>query len=298
MRRSIPGLIVALILLTWISGCRCRPSSRGELQDAGAPAGDATAGSVRPAIRLISLMPSGTEVVAALGATDLLVGVDDYSKFPAEISGLPKIGSYLAPNVEAILALRPTLVIVDDVHGRAATALRGAGIDTLPCAVHSLADVKTALAAVGDRLGRAREAEAVVARIEAAIDRARERRPARRPRVLAVIDREAGGLGNLIAAGPGSWVDELLAIVGVENVLSRSGVRYPKISIEEVLRSAPDVILDLSFPARTEITAWNRVAVPAVRDRRVIGLHEPYLTAPSPRVEPALRDLRTALRLE
>ena len=75
-------------------------------------------------------------------------------------------------------------------------------------------------------------------------------RPAKRPRVLAILDREAGGLGNLVAAGPGSWIDELLAITGGENVLAGSGVRYPKVSMEEVLRGRPDVILDLSFAAR------------------------------------------------
>jgi len=113
--------------------------------------------------------------------------------------------------------------------------------------------------------------------------------------VLAVIDREAGGLGSLVAAGPGSWVDELLAVVGGDNVMLASGLRYPKISLEEVLRGAPDVILDLSYAARSGVAPWQAVDVPATRARRVIELHRPYLVAPSPRVAQALADLAQAI---
>src|SRR5579862_6393211 len=87
-------------------------------------------GDLPPGERVVSLTPSATEVVAALGEAKLLVGVDDYSTFPPEVAALPKIGSFLSPNLEAIVRLRPTLVIVDDIHGQAASALQGAGIAT------------------------------------------------------------------------------------------------------------------------------------------------------------------------
>ncbi|HSK00563.1 MAG TPA: helical backbone metal receptor [Kofleriaceae bacterium] len=247
------------------------------------------------ALTAVTLMPSGTEVMAALGATELLIGVDAYSDYPPEVRRLPKVGSFLSPDLEAIVRLRPSLVIVDDVHGPAAAALRDAGLETVACAVHALPDVKRALRTVGARIGKAAEAERVVHEIDAALDAAAARRPARRPRVLAVIDREAGGLGSLVAAGPGSWVDELLAVVGGDNVLLASGVRYPKISLEEVLRGAPDVILDLSYAARGGLGPWRAVDVPATRTGRVIELHRPYLVAPSPRVTAALADLERAI---
>jgi iron complex transport system substrate-binding protein len=240
--------------------------------------------------RVVSLTPSATEVVAALGATDLLVGVDDYSKYPPEVTSLPKVGSFLSPNLEAIVRLRPTLVIVDDVHARTAGALHEAGVSTVECAIHSLPDVKSALSSVGARLGKSDNAAHVIASIDAALDDAASHKPARRPRVLAVIDREAGGLGNLVAAGPGSWVDELLAVIGAENVLAPSGVRYPKISVEEVLHTQPEVILDLSF-AGTDLAAWRDVQVPAVANNRVVALSDAYLIAPSPRVAEALAAL-------
>ena len=246
------------------------------------------------ALRLVSLTPSATEVVAALGATKLLVGVDEYSTYPPEVKDLPKVGSFLTPNLETIVRLAPSLVIVDDVHSQAAGALHDAGVATVECPVHALPDIEGALRTVGDRLGRRAEAERVIGEINAALDAARRQRPAKRPRVLAIIDREAGGLGNLIAAGPGSWIDELLAVVGAENVLMASGIRYPKISMEEVLRARPEVILDLSYAAGVE--AWTGVEVPAVAAHRVRAVNAPYLTAPSPRVAQALDALAAAIR--
>lgn len=252
---------------------------------------------VEAAPRLVALTPSATEVVAALGAAAQLVGVDEYSTYPPEVEKLPKVGSFLTPNLEAIVALRPTYVIIDDIHGAAAGALRDVKIATIPCAMHALPDVRRALADVGARLGRAAEAARVVAEIDAALDTARAQRPAKRPRVLAILDRGAGTVGGLVAVGPGTWVDELLAVVGADNVLSSSGVRYPKISLEEILRTQPEVILDLSYAARGAdgLAPWQDVAVPAVASRRVVALTEPYLIAPSPRVAQALATLAAAI---
>jgi iron complex transport system substrate-binding protein len=272
------------------AGCPSRPAETS----GGATGSAGSAAPTRaPAARLISLTPSATEVVAALGATDLLVGVDDYSTFPPEVTKLPKVGSFLAPNLETIVGLRPSLVIVDDVHGQVAGALHDAGIASVACAMHDLPDVKSALRTVGARIGKAAEASKVVETIDGALARATAARPAHRPRVLAVIDREAGGLGELVAAGPGSWVDELLAVVGADNVLAAAPVRYPKISIEEVLRAKPAVILDLSYAARQSTDAWQ--ALKLAPAPTLIALQAPYLLAPSPRVAEALAALAQAL---
>ncbi len=241
--------------------------------------------------RLVSLTPSATSIVAALGATALLVGVDDYSKEPPEVDKLPKVGSFLTPNLEAIVALKPSLVIVDDVHASASGALHDAGLATIECPMHALPDVKLALRRLGDAIGKGAEATAVIGGIDAALDAAAAHKPAVHPRVLAIIDREDGGLGNLVAAGPGSWLDELLAVDGGDNVLAAAGVRYPKISVEEVLRAKPEVILDLSYAAHGGIEVWNS----AKGDARVVIVTEQALLAPSPRVADALAVLAKAI---
>lgn len=288
---AVASALVALALTAFAACHRDEPASPG----AGSSPTSAAAPTPAPAQRIVSLTPSATEIVAALGAASLLVGVDDYSTYPPEVAKLPKVGSFLTPNLETIVGLKPSLVIVDDVHGQTAGALHDAGIATAACAMHALPDVKTALRTVGARLGKAADADRVVASIDAALDQAAAHRPARRPRVLAVIDRESGGLGNLVTAGPGSWIDELLAVVGADNVLVTAPVRYPKISTEEVLRAKPDVILDLSFAARTDVAPWKTLDVPAAKTGKVRALSEPYLLAPSPRVADALATLAKAI---
>ena len=298
LHRGVRRLALLVVLGCVLACSREEPTSAPRRVPQGAEHGLAAGpGPGAAALTVVTLMPSATEVMAALGATGLLVGVDAYSEYPPEVKQLPKVGAFLTPNIEAIVRLRPSVVIVDDVHAPAAAALRDAGLETIACPLHALPDVRRALRAVGARIGRAAEAERVVREIDAALDAAAARRPARRPRVLAVIDREAGGLGGLVAAGPGSWVDELLAVVGGDNVMLASGLRYPKISLEEVLRGRPDVILDLSFAARDGLGAWQAVDVPATRARRVVELHRPYLVAPSPRVTQALADLARAIAI-
>jgi iron complex transport system substrate-binding protein len=246
--------------------------------------------------RIVTLTPSATETVAALGATDSLVGVDQYSEYPPAVSQLPKVGTFLQPNQEMIISLHPTLVVVDDIHGQVAGALRDRGLETIECDMHALPDVKAALLRVGTKLGKTAKAEEVVAAIDHDLDAAAAAKPAKHPRVLVIIDREAGGLGNIVAAGPGSWLDELLAVVGGDNVLAASGVRYPKIGLEEILRAQPEVILDVSYAGRSDMKPWDALDVPAVKAGRVKSLSDAYLTGPSPRVREALARLAEAIR--
>jgi iron complex transport system substrate-binding protein len=261
-----------LILLAMLACRRADPPGSGS---AGGP-------------RLVSLSPSATEIIAALGAADELVGVDDYSKYPPSVAELPKIGSFLSPNIEAIVRLAPTLVIIDDVHGRAAGALHDAGVKTVECAIHSLSDVERGLRTVGAQIGRSDVAERVVGDIERALATARTQHAAQGLRVLAIIDREAGGTGGLVAGGPGSYVDELLHVLGAENVIVSAG-DYPRIGIEDVIRAKPDVVLDLSFGGDPGVWA-------SVTPARVVAAQEPYLVAPSPRVTVAIERLAQLLR--
>jgi iron complex transport system substrate-binding protein len=283
--------LVALLVAAASAGCGTSEPTPGAVSGTGVPGTPGEPGRQR----LVTLTPSATEVVDALGATALLVGVDDYTTYPEAVKGLPRVGTFLAPNVESILRLRPTLVIVDDVQAGVGSALRELGIATVECPMHTLADVRTSLTRVGARIGRADQARDVVAGIDAAIAAVTARRHGGpRPRVLVVIDREPTGLGTLVAGGPGSWHDELLALVGADNALAAAPSRYPKLSLEEVLRAAPDAIVDTTFgadPARAAIDWAPAARVPAVANRRIAVVKEPYFIAPSPRVATALTEL-------
>jgi iron complex transport system substrate-binding protein len=283
---ALPIIIIAAAALG-LTACRKVEPAPQERASAG------TSSDVA-APRLVALTPSASEVVAALGATPLLVGVDEYTTYPAEATRLPRVGTFLEPNVESILRLRPSLVIIDDVHTAVAAQLRDLKIATVACPMHTLEDVRSSLLAVGERLGRGDTARALVTGIDAAVAAARARRHDDRPRVMAVIDREPTGLGYLVVAGPGSWLDELLGIVGADNALATAPARYPKLSLEEVLRAAPEIIVDTTFGADPAQTArdWAPAArIPAVAHGRVTVLKEPYFMSPSPRVALALTEL-------
>jgi iron complex transport system substrate-binding protein len=295
-----PGAVAGIALLVGflVAACgRTEPTPGAVPGTSGGVHG--TSGGEPARHRLVTLTPSATEVVDALGATHLLVGVDDYTTYPEAATALPRVGTFLAPNVESILRLRPTLVIVDDVQAGVGTALRELGIATVECPMHTLADVRTSLTRVGERIGRGDQAREVVAGIDAAIAGVKARRHGGpRPRVLVVIDREPSGLGTLVAGGPGSWHDELLALVGADNALAAAPSRYPKLSLEEVLRAAPDAIVDTTFgadPAKAAADWAPAARVPAVANRRIAVLHEPYFIAPSPRVAAALTGLEAIL---
>lgn len=248
--------------------------------------------------KIVSLTPSATEIVAALGAADRLVGVDDFSSYPAEVNQLPRVGSFLQPSFERIVRLEPDLVIADDIHADASKALRGAGIDVLLVPMHSIPHLREAYRRIGARIGRADAARAATEALDRALDAARARRKGQGLRVLLVIDHEVGGLGGMIAAANGSWLDELVAVTGAQNVLAGAAARYPKVSPEEILRARPDVIIDVTFSAdpATAPALWRSLGdVPAVTGGRVHVLKDPFLMGPSPRVAEAIAALEAVL---
>jgi iron complex transport system substrate-binding protein len=240
--------------------------------------------------RVISLAPSATELVVALGMSDRLVGRDQYSVTPAEIAKLPALGDFLSPNVEAAARLEPDLVLLDKSQARANEALEALGVPTLPLPMHQLADVRSGLIEVGRALGDQAGALALVAQIDAQIQTYAAKGELRKepPVVLAIIDRDPDSLRNLIAAGPKTYLDELLTLVGARNMMAGSAVRYPQIAAEQILRSAPDIIIDLS-KSEGGLAAYQSISeAPAVVHRRVHILQEPLLLSPTPRVGEAL----------
>ena len=250
--------------------------------------------------RVVTLTPSSTEIVAAVGGADLIVGIDKYSTYPAEIRDRPQVGDFLNPSFEAILALRPDLAVVDTVQMKVAAGLRAAGIETLVLDMHTIDDVRVGIARVGTALDATARADELINALDrdiAAVARRGQSRSDPRPRVLAVVDRQQGGLGAVVAAGPGSYIDELLAVVGVSNVMAASTVRYSNITAEQILRGQPDIILDSIHDRSGRAQRdWSMLAtVPAVVNQRIHGLADHMYRSPSPRVGQALLGLEAII---
>jgi ABC-type Fe3+-hydroxamate transport system substrate-binding protein len=247
--------------------------------------------------RIVSTSPSITETLFALGLGDRVVGVSTFCRFPAAVTKLPKVGTFLRPDAESIAGLRPDLVIVHEVSNgidRRLTTLhipfvivdRG-GLETIFSSLRQIA----AAARVPER------GEQLVADLDRRLGLLRKAGGgSQRPRVLFIIGRRPGALADLVAVGPGSYLNELIAIAGGVNVLDIARQpQYPRISMETVLRLDPDVIVDTVDMGDTDDERrerrpinerlWSAYAMlSAVKARRVYAATTDALVVPGPRV--------------
>jgi iron complex transport system substrate-binding protein len=246
----------------------------------------------------VSLAPSVTEIVFALGAGDRVVGVCGQCNYPAAVARLPRVGGYLAPSVEVTLAARPDLVVAVPSPGNreAVRAIERAGVKVLVVQDRTLADLWASIRQVAAALGRPAAGERLAADVAARLDRIRER-TARLPlrRVLLVV-----GHSPLVAVGRGTMQDELLTMAGGVNVAADAGSAWPTISLELVVARAPEVIIDAAMGSEGAAGALfaGLTTVPAVRDGRIVRLTSDALLRAGPRVPEAAATLAAAIHPE
>jgi iron complex transport system substrate-binding protein len=248
--------------------------------------------------RVVALAPSLTDVVLALGLRDRLVGVTSVDDAP-EVRSLPRVGGFVDPNPEAILGLRPDLVLwVTDGAAlapmrRLAELARASGaFAILALDVVSVADVLATPRVVGEALGAPEAGRRLSAELSAQVERVRARsRGLPRRRVLFVVGREP-----LVVAGPGSFPDELLRIAGCENAVAGSRP-WPVYPVEKAIAADPDLVVDAAVNEQAEGIA-RLSAIPAVRAGRVVRLPGDDLLRPGPRMIRGLEELMIALHPE
>jgi len=220
----------------------------------------------RPPQRIVSLMPSLTETVCALGACGRLVGVDDYSNWPAAVNALPHVGGMEDARVEAIVALRPDLVLAPS-SSRALPRLQALGLTVLVLEPRTLRDVRRVLQALGPVLG-AGDPEEVWLRINRDVQQAALRLPAGRRGARVYVEVSS----TPYAASEGSFIGELLVRLGAENIVPASLGPFPKLNPEFVVRADPQVIIVARNDAASLRTrpGWSRIA--ALRTGQVCAL--------------------------
>jgi len=258
----------------------------------------AAADATQPAKRVVSLNPSLTAMLLALGAENVLVGVDTFSaRQQPSLRDLPTVGGLYNSGLEAVVALQPDLVVfVPSAEQRDfQRRLQEVGLAVLPCNPVRWDEVLETIVQLGDRVGRSAEATKRVEEIRAArtdVERATD--ASARPRTVLVLQRDP-----LYVVGRGSFIDEMLGAAGAENLAAEFDSPYPRVGREWLLEAAPDVILDSSHqPEGDDPLAWwsQWPSLPAVRSGRVIPLPEGRITLPGPYLDLAVRDLAAALR--
>lgn len=247
--------------------------------------------------RIVSLLPSLTEAVCVLNACDRLVGVDRYSNWPAgALRGVPVVGGGMDPNIEAIVALRPDVVLMAN-QPRWAGRLEALGIRTLTLDAENQAQVHRVLRAVGQllHLPAAQGADRVWQRMREGVQVVKASLPRNVAQQKVYFEVNTGPF----AAGPTSFLGELLTDLGLQNIVAPEMGTFPRVAPEYVLRHQPDVIL-LSHHAQGRsgsFPGWRQLA--AVQQQRMCRFSADdsvVLVRPGPRMDASARILAQCLQ--
>lgn len=268
-RLSAPISWIVLVLSTCIMASSLAPSLAGE-----------TASIPK---RIVSLSPSITEGLFQLGLGGNVVGVTTFCKRPVGALNKPKIGTVMEPNIEAIVSIRPDIVIASETNPpQYLDRLRSLGIRTMVLPPEkSYADICRNFLTLGTALGAERSARSLIAFADQRINTIRRNIETAAP---VRVFWEAGAQ-PLVTMGPGTFIDQLISMGGGSNIARRSPVRYMRYSREEVLKQDPEVIILVTMGdvTRNEIVAWRKYkALRAVKNNRIYVVDAHSVCSPTP----------------
>jgi iron complex transport system substrate-binding protein len=266
----------------------------------------ATPGDYR---RIVSLAPSITETLFALGLGDRVVGVTRYCKYPPQVKDIAKVGGYMDPNFEAIIALKPDLVILLEEHEQSLGGFGKLGLKTITVRHKTVAGVIDSLRTIAAVCQADSQGRAIADDMQSRLDRIRKKTAnANRPRIMIAVDRFRGGgnLADVYIAGKDDYFDKMIDLAGGANVYRQGGIRFPVVSIEGIMRLNPQVIVDLASglgdkPDEADIAAddWRGLTgVEAVKHNRIYAISRDYSLVPGPRFIKFVEDLAKLLHPE
>ena len=238
----------------------------------------------RPAQRVITMLPSLTEIVCALGACDRLVATDRFSNWPASVGALPKAGDLDDASIELIVSLKPDLVLISSAQ-RISARLSDLGITTFALNPQSYADEVRAVTLTGQLLGMVARAADLNAATETRVRdigaKAIRRRHGSSPSIYFEIDRTP------YAAGPQSYIGELLSRLGTRNIVDPGLGSFPRLNPEYVVRRDPDIMFvsPVDVAGLSQRPGWD--ALHAVRERHICTFApdiEATIMRPGPRI--------------
>jgi iron complex transport system substrate-binding protein len=294
-----PALLALAVFLSACGGAK--PSDQAKAPaDSAVTATDDGGREVRlqrPATRIVSLVPSATETLVALGAREVVVGRTDYDDAP-EAAAIPSVGGGLDPSLEKLTALRPDLVIGWETVGRPELRdrLEALGIPVFGMATQDTADTFRGIATLGRLTGRTRAADSLAASVRAELDAVRASVAGKpRPSVFWMVQNEPP-----MTAGRATFVSELLEVAGGRNAFGDLDALWPSVSMEEIVRRQPDVLLVPVVEARTArvdelrgAPGWRELR--AMKEGRVRAVPAELVNRPGPGIGKAARAVAEAI---
>ena len=260
-----------------------------------------------PPKRIVSLVPSITQELFAIGAGPQVVGVSNFDTFPDAVKSLPHVGGLLDPDTERIFSLRPDLVVVYGSQAELETRFARAGIRTFNYKHAGIANVLDSIRQIAKLTEHEQEGDRVIRAIQKQLDDVRARvKGLPRPRTLLVMDRQPNTLREVYASGGFGFLHEMLDIAGGDNVFADVSRESVQPSIETLLAKSPDVIVEVRAerlgqpsPSADERKVWAPLAsAPAVRNARIYVLAGEYLVVPGPRLGQGVQAIARTLHPE
>jgi iron complex transport system substrate-binding protein len=253
----------------------------------------APAWCAEPPKRIVSLAPSLTELACALGLEKNLVGVTTFCDRPASIKGKPTVGGPANPSLEAVLNLKPDVVLVDEegIGSKLAKRLQKLGIRTVTFHGSRLDKLAPAVRQLGSDLGVQQPANQLASRIEQSLKPLKTAAPIK---TMFVIWPDP-----LVAAGPGSMLDDAMKLSGMSNIAADARSGYPRLSLEAVITRNPQLIIagqgeKLAAPMKRMLNHLN--SLDTVKQGRVCMVSD-ALYRPGPRIPEGIAELRHCLEL-
>ena len=254
--------------------------------------------------RIVSLVPAVTEMLFALGAGELVVGVSNYDTYPSEVIDLPRVGALLNPDIERIFALQPELVIIYGTQTMLRDRLGTAGIRHYPFLHGPITEILDYMVELGRELHMETEGRRLAEEIRGALAEIRRGAPEKKPRVFLAHSREVGTIGSFYSGGGKSFFNELINIAGGINIFGDIADDSIQPSLEEILARQPEIIIELlpsdkDDPIQIEQRTkdWKILnTLPAVRQRRIHILAGDYLLLIGPRLHLAARRFAEVIR--
>ena len=246
--------------------------------------------------KIVSLSPVNTEIIYALGLEDRLVGVDTVSDYPEEAKALPKVGEYYNPNLEAIAALKPDLVLAGNkLQKDIVDKVKGLGLNVAAVESTTYADTYKSIELVGKLTGVEDKAAALIAEMKA-----------KEKAVLDAVKSAPGGKSVYFAlsfvegnwtCGPGSFPYEFIEMCGAKNITEGLPVSWVNLNMEELTAKNPDIILyahDAGDPEQLKTTEGFK-DLKAVKDGQVFIVNGSLCSRPGPRIVDGLREFAKAI---
>jgi iron complex transport system substrate-binding protein len=246
--------------------------------------------------RIISLAPSHTETLYALGLGDKVVGVTEYCNYPPEVAEKPKVGSFTTIDLEQVVGLEPDLVLATSMHmAETVPALQERGIVVFVIDPQTVVAVLDAIDRIGQITGAQHAAQELITDMQTRIDTVQQavtNEPA--PRVFWELGAE------LYTVGPDTFIDDLITLAGGENVAADAGSSWPQLSVEAIILKDPDVIVlaDHNYGQTAEMVkerpGWSDIR--AVQEGNIVEItDDDIVSRPGPRIVDGLEFLAQAL---